>query len=321
MQDNMVGQNIIITEKLSVLRQLGRNALRGKWKTAILAVIITILCTSVPRFILDRFFGVNPAVFMQHYAESSNLDPETYADMYNTMSTVSPLSTIYIILVTGAFTLELSLFFLASFRGHNVKAKDVFLGFERFGKALGLLLYTFLLVFLWSLLFIIPGIVASFRYSQAFFILADDPQKSIGQCIRESKMMMKGNKGTFFLLNLSFIGWMLLTAVPMGLIQYICSSMITSPAALTVINILVSLIYAPVYAYLLSTQAGFYEILSGHLIKETAPAPVTADQIDVEAPIAHIEEVIESVEEKEQAEAEGILGNKGEDTSEDKPEE
>ena len=53
---------------------------------------------------------------------------------------------------------------------------------------------------------------------------------------------------------------------------------------------------APVYAYLYSAQAGFYEILAGHLIKETSPAPISADQITMDAPPEKIEAVIESME-------------------------
>ena len=299
MQDNMVSQNIIITERASTLRQLGRNALKGKWASAIISVLIYLLCMYVPTLIFNNLFGYNPGNIMSSTTGSEytfGIDPQIYNEIYNDMPRYSMLSTAYILLVSGAFTLGICLFYLASFRGHNVGPKDIFLGFERFGKSLGLFLYQCLFVFLWSLLFIIPGIIASIRYSQAFFVLADDPEKSIRQCMDESKAMMKGNKAKYFLLGLSFIGWVLLCSIPGGILGGIVGSITTNAVAIGIASIIGNLFVAPVYAYIFSTMAGFYEILAGHLIKETAPTPLTPEQIEVEAPVEAIEEVIEDVE-------------------------
>ena len=296
MQDNIIGQNIIITERAGALRQLGRNALRGKWKIAIIACIIYNLAITVPKGILDSLFGYNPTNIISSGGYTYAVDPELYLQLYNSLPKLSMLSTVYFLIVSGAFLLGLSLFFLASFRGHDVYPQDVFLGFERFGKAMALFLYQKLFIVLWALLFLIPGIIASIRYSQAFYILADDPDKSIQQCMNESKMMMKGNKGKYFLLMLSFIGWIILAAIPMGLLNGIVESLSMGDAGTVVLNVATSLLLAPVMTHVYSTLVGFYEILSGHLIKETAPAPVRAEHIDVEAPVETIEEVIESVE-------------------------
>ena len=89
-------------------------------------------------------------------------------------------------------------------------------------------------VFLWSLLFIIPGIIAVLRYSQAFFILAEDPSKGIMACINESKYYMNGNKGKFFCLSLSFIGWAILAMVPLAFLPYFSG----------VLGIIVDLLYS-----------------------------------------------------------------------------
>lgn len=63
-------------------------------------------------------------------------------------------------------------------------------------------------------MFVIPGIVAAFKYSMAPYILADDPNKSPSQCLMESTMMMTGNKMNYFLLLLGFIGWAILASIP-----------------------------------------------------------------------------------------------------------
>ena len=94
---------------------------------------------------------------------------------------------------------------------------DLFSSYRYLLKAMGLSVMTGIFVFLWSLLFIIPGIIASYRYIQALRILVDDPSKGIFQCIRESKEMMAGNKMDYFLLELSFLPWNLLSLVTCGL--------------------------------------------------------------------------------------------------------
>ena len=132
MQQNMIDQNIIITEPSRNLRALGRNALTGKWKIAIMASAVCTLCLSVPPAILDELFGVNVA---ELYYNTFTGGYYNYNSMYDSMPDYSSLSSIYLLLVTGSFTLGLTIFFLALFRKHEVGVSDVFLGFERFGKA------------------------------------------------------------------------------------------------------------------------------------------------------------------------------------------
>ena len=190
MQQNTIGQNIIITEPSKNLRALGRNALAGKWKLAILAMIVYELCVQVPTVILNAIFGEKADL----YAGQSDISVDVYSSIYNSMPSTSPLAAVYVILVSGAFALGVTLFFLALFRRQQVGVADIFLGFEYFGKALGLLLFQILFIFLWTLLFFVPGIIASIRYSQAFYVLADDPTKSITQCMNESKAMMLASR-------------------------------------------------------------------------------------------------------------------------------
>ena len=95
-------------------------------------------------------------------------------------------------------------------RGNGGDHKDVFDGFLYLGKVILIKIMTNFLILLWSFLFIFPGVVAFYRYRQAYYVLLDDPQKSALQCIRESKSLMHGQKLDLFLLDLSFIGWVLL---------------------------------------------------------------------------------------------------------------
>lgn len=278
MQENMIEHNIIITEPSKNLRTLGRNALQGKWKIAIIAVIVYLLCMELPPIVFDNLFGTNVGSAFTNNGYTYGMNADTYAQFYNNMPEYCFLSSIYLILVSGALELGITLFFLATFRKHDAQASDVFLGFEKFGKALGLSLFQSLFIFLWTMLFIVPGIIATIRYSQAFFILADDPTKGIRQCMDESKAMMKGNKSKYFCLCISFIGWMFLCALPSGIIESIGTTMSTNGFVIGLFSMIGGLCLAPVVAYMYSTFAGFYEILAGHLIKETVPVPVTVEE-------------------------------------------
>ena len=86
-----------------------------------------------------------------------------------------------------------------------------------FSFILRLILYwilTSIFVFLWSLLFVIPGIIASYRYRMALYLIIEHPEMSVLECIRESSRMMKGHKAELFVMDLSFIGWYLLMGLP-----------------------------------------------------------------------------------------------------------
>lgn len=68
-------------------------------------------------------------------------------------------------------------------------------------------------VHLWSLLFVIPGVVKYFSYAMTEFIAVDHPDWSANRCITESRRLMDGNKLRYLILWVSFIGWFLLVAV------------------------------------------------------------------------------------------------------------
>jgi uncharacterized membrane protein len=101
-------------------------------------------------------------------------------------------------------------------RKENRDVGEVFSGFDVFGKALWLYIITAFFIYLWSLLFIIPGIVKSFAYAMAPYILAEDGTKTARQALNESKILMQGKKGHLFYLGLTFIGWYLLGCLSFG---------------------------------------------------------------------------------------------------------
>ena len=86
--------------------------------------------------------------------------------------------------------------------------------------------------FLWTMLFIIPGIIKAFSYAMTPYILVEHPEMSANQAINESMRLMKGHKFDLFYLYLSFIGWGILSVLTLGIgFLWLIPYMETSQAA------------------------------------------------------------------------------------------
>jgi len=94
---------------------------------------------------------------------------------------------------------------------------DLFCRFHIFWKAFGLRIMMSILTTLWSFLFIIPGIIASYSYAMAPYLMAENPDMGVMEAISRSKELMRGNKWRLFCLHLSFIGWVFLCMFTCGL--------------------------------------------------------------------------------------------------------
>ena len=121
------------------------------------------------------------------------------------------------IIIGGPFALGMSIFSLKISRGENAQLEQIFDGFKKFGLAIGAYIISIVFVVLWSLLLIVPGIIAALSYSMAFYIIADDDSISAYDAILKSKKMMNGYKMKYFRLCLRFFGWGLLCILTLGI--------------------------------------------------------------------------------------------------------
>lgn len=121
------------------------------------------------------------------------------------------------LLLAGPLMFGLYWCIAAFVRGNNVGVEKLFCGFNDFSRTMVLGLMYQIYIILWSLLFIIPGIIKSLEYSMAFFIMVDHPEMDWKQCLNESRRLTNGYKGDLFLLQLSFIGWYLLCFLTCGI--------------------------------------------------------------------------------------------------------
>ena len=124
---------------------------------------------------------------------------------------------LYSIFVTDALTVGTCNYFIKN-TDSKPSFKDIFSGFKvKYGRNIGTLLLVGIKTVLWTLLFIIPGIIKSFEYAIIPYILADDPEISTNDAFKKAKQMMNGNKWRLFKLEFSFIGWFLLCVLTLGI--------------------------------------------------------------------------------------------------------
>ena len=123
------------------------------------------------------------------------------------------------LILTGPLSYAICFMFLKQSRdSEQMLLNDLLCGFkDDFGQTLLIGLMTTIFTALWSLLFVIPGIVKGYSYSMAYYLKADHPEWNWKSCINESRAMMNGHKMDLFLLDLSFIGWYIVGALCLGI--------------------------------------------------------------------------------------------------------
>lgn len=121
------------------------------------------------------------------------------------------------LLLAPALSLAVVAIYLGLAEGKKPSVGDVFSKFDQFWPAFKVNFLVGLFTALWALLFYIPGIVKAYSYSQAYYILAENPGIGAREAITRSRAMMNGHKMELFVLDLSFIGWYLLCCITFGI--------------------------------------------------------------------------------------------------------
>ena len=241
-------ENHIILEPAKKIREIARNALAGYWKPVMLGMLIYYLLTDGIGMLLDYFFSYSYEMPGQFAANFTQSVPYGYQ--------------LYDLIIGGPIAFGLAMFLLAFFRSKKTDNTMLFEGFSFFGKTFVLQLLIYLKIFLWSLLFIIPGIIAGFRYSQAFYVMVDHPEYSPSKCIEESKRLMAGNKGRYFYLFLTFIGWAILASAPAAIYGELSNDSISN----IILSLVLGLPQVALLAYVQVSLTVFYELADQRLV-------------------------------------------------------
>ena len=213
-------------------RSIARKALRGFWALTIGVTLVAALLGSGVDFASGSASGghithsyQDPGEYYNVYIETPGFSmSRTFLNtpaITRALTIIVPVITVLAViqlLIGGAIELGLKRYNLDLLTHENPPAfATLFSRFSIWGRAFGLRFMTTLLTFLWSLLFIVPGIIASYRYALAPDLMAENPDMDVMEAIARSKELMDGNKGRLFCLQLSFIGWHLLCVLTLGI--------------------------------------------------------------------------------------------------------
>lgn len=123
------------------------------------------------------------------------------------------------LLITPPLVVGYASFCLRVYKGEEGDIGDMFtVGFSDYARHLGGILWMYLFTFLWSLLFVVPGIIKGIAYSMTPYILADCPNVQPTEALKLSMRMTDRNKGGMFVMYLSFLGWWLLSGLTFGIL-------------------------------------------------------------------------------------------------------
>ena len=153
-----------------------------------------------------------------HLSPGQELSQEKAFAMGTAVGSVGLLITLLNIFLFGPLTIGAYGFF-AENTTPPARLNEIMRAFKE--DYLGNVLTIFLMrlfITLWTLLFVIPGIVKSYSYRMAPYIKMEHPEMSATACITRSRQMMKGNKWRTFVLDLSFLGWFLLEIITLGIV-------------------------------------------------------------------------------------------------------
>lgn len=205
-------------------RKLAREALKGHWGIAVLAGLVASLLGAVD-------FGgpeLNIHIDNGRFSMGLNIAGQTVVstDGWHPVLTgvlpwaigISAAVTVGLLILGSVIKLGYARFNLDLIdRQEQPQTGKLFSYFPWFTTAVAAQLWQTLFVFLWSLLLVIPGIIASYSYAMTQYILAENPELSAREAIARSKQLMYGNRGRLFCLHLSFIGWGILCAFTFGI--------------------------------------------------------------------------------------------------------
>jgi uncharacterized membrane protein len=174
---------------ISEYKDMALQSLEGKWGKAAIASLIA--------FIILELFGSSPSFFM---------------DPIPSMVLQGVFSLLLLPLAWGYIT-----FFLRLIRDENLDYGHLFDGFNQYFRIFLAELLKGIYILLWALLLIIPGLIKEYSYAMTEFILKDNPEMSGEEAICESMRLMQGHKMQLFLLDLSMIGWLILSILTLGI--------------------------------------------------------------------------------------------------------
>lgn len=251
------------------LKTAARNALRGRWGVAILTALAATLLGAGSAISYGSSMLSTASDVVDFFKDYGALLKDTpVITMATSVMGALSLYALVLFFVSGVLRLGFARFNLDLVDGKPVAFTDLFSQLDRFWVGLQMDFFVSLYTTLWSLLFVIPGIIKGYSYSMTAYILTEHPEMHVRDAIDKSRQIMDGNKMSLFLVRLSFIGWDILCAVPvLGIIPLLLRSFQAQNLFLALPGILVCFLLslagmAILTPYKEATFAAFYRSIT-----------------------------------------------------------
>lgn len=203
-------------------RKVARDSLRGRWAMAVITGLVAMILGAV---IFQNYSGEITSRINEwsdgRWTVSFSWLPWIFRSVIELwlafIGLIFGILTIVRFVIGGATTLGYAAFNLDLVDGVDTSASVVFTQYYRLGAGFCMQLLRGIYVFLWTLLFVIPGIMASYSYAMTPYILLENPGMGANEAIARSKALMRGNRMRLFCLQFSFVGWYILSMFTLGI--------------------------------------------------------------------------------------------------------
>ena len=197
------------------LKQHAKRCMKAAAPNIYLVSILCLVLTNAPTYVTE-----GPTLRLMLQANSPEQALEIYRNGGLSGGAALTLAVMAMNIFLGLVQCGWKLYCLRASREEDTGSfETLFVCFKQFWRFFCVQLLIELFVMLWTFLFIIPGIIAAYSYSQTFYIMLDHPDLSPLEAIRASKQLMRGHKFEYFTLQLSFFGWAFLSVFTLGLLE------------------------------------------------------------------------------------------------------
>lgn len=191
-------------------RKMARNNLASNWATAIGVSLVAAVLGGL-------FAGGNLSLNLQLEEEVLQHLPRFVLPLLAALGSLAGILALMQFILGGPVQLGYAQILLKQYHGQEYGMNDLFARFQDFKQGFLQSFLRGLYCALWGLLFIVPGIIAYYKYFMAPYLMADNPNMTAKEAIAASIALMDGHKGELFMLGLTFIGWDLLAGLTLGI--------------------------------------------------------------------------------------------------------
>lgn len=191
-------------------RRIARENLEGNWGKSVGIAFVAALLGAL-------LTGSNISFEVNMDAEYIHRLPDIVLGFLGALASVAGILSLVQFILGGTVQLGYTQILLKQYHRQEFDISELFSQFHRFKQGFLQRFLRTLYIALWSLLFIVPGVIKAYAYAMTPFLLADNPNMTAREAMAASTELMDGHKGDLFILGFTFIGWDILACLSLGI--------------------------------------------------------------------------------------------------------